>query len=489
MMLTGAPIAADEAQRIGLVNRVVPAADADDRSARRWPRQLAAKAPIAMRYILDAVNKGVEMPFAEACQYEATLFGLVASTDDMREGTRGVSREAQADVQGQVARVSRAMQTIQGSGRAAGFRFAVVVSKYNDFVTDRLQAGALAALAAAGVAPSDITLVRVPGAFEIPLAAQHAAESGRFDAVVCLGCLIRGETPHFEYIASAVAHGLTEARGGDRRADGVRRADDQLDRGSAGARGRGQRQQGARGGGGGDRNGGGCRAADAAGDAEDLAGGARAEGPAPPGPRGGAADPVSVGRRQARHRASRPTTFFELQWPNTRSAGRRPARRSRPRWRATPRRGSSEIDPLIADTAERWRPERMAVLDRLILRMAVCELLRDAATPPAVVINEALELARTFSTEEAVKFINGMLDAIRKKIERRATTVQYRRLCRSHDEQVQQRQCQPRRSSRKLGVEVYPRTLRAAAHRSRELVDGARRAAARRARGRARRRR
>jgi len=103
------------------------------------------------------------------------------------------------------------MPTIEGAGRAAGLRFAVVVSKYNDFVTDRLQAGALAALSAAGAAATDITVVRVPGAFEIPLAAQHAGESGRFDAVVCLGCLIRGETPHFEYIASAVSHGLTEA--------------------------------------------------------------------------------------------------------------------------------------------------------------------------------------------------------------------------------------------------------------------------------------
>ena len=76
------------------------------------------------------------------------------------------------------------------------------------------------------------------------------------------------------------------------------------------------------------------------------------------------------------------------------------------------------IDPLIAETTERWRPERMAVLDRLILRMAVCELLRKAGTPAPVVINEALELARTFSTEDAVKFINGMLDGVRKKIER-----------------------------------------------------------------------
>jgi 6,7-dimethyl-8-ribityllumazine synthase len=103
------------------------------------------------------------------------------------------------------------MQTVEGTGRAAGFRFAIVVSKYNDFVTDRLQAGALAALAAGGVDRDHVTVVRVPGAYELPLAAQHAAESGRFDAIVCLGCVIRGETPHFDFIASAVAHGLTTA--------------------------------------------------------------------------------------------------------------------------------------------------------------------------------------------------------------------------------------------------------------------------------------
>jgi N utilization substance protein B len=76
------------------------------------------------------------------------------------------------------------------------------------------------------------------------------------------------------------------------------------------------------------------------------------------------------------------------------------------------------VDALIAETAERWRPERMAVIDRLILRMAVCEMTRDTGTPPVVVINEAIELGRTFSTEESVKFINGMLDGVRKKLER-----------------------------------------------------------------------
>ena len=96
---------------------------------------------------------------------------------------------------------------------SSSLRIAVVVSKYHDFVTDRLQAGALEALAAAGIASDSVTLVRVPGAFEVPMAARHAAESGDFDAVICLGCLIRGATPHFDYIASAVAQGLMAAAG------------------------------------------------------------------------------------------------------------------------------------------------------------------------------------------------------------------------------------------------------------------------------------
>jgi 6,7-dimethyl-8-ribityllumazine synthase len=105
------------------------------------------------------------------------------------------------------------MTVIEGTHHGGGLRFAVVVSRFNDFVTERLRTAAVDWLVAAGVAPADITIVRVPGAFEIPLAAQHAAEGGANDAVVCLGCIIRGETPHFEFIASAVAHGLTAAAG------------------------------------------------------------------------------------------------------------------------------------------------------------------------------------------------------------------------------------------------------------------------------------
>ena len=113
------------------------------------------------------------------------------------------------------------------------------------------------------------------------------------------------------------------------------------------------------------------------------------------------------------HRAAE--TFFEHQWPDAQPAPADIREFATALARDTVARLDA-IDAIVAETAQNWRPERMAVLDRLILRMAVCELMRDTATPPAVIINEALELARTFSTEDAVRFINGMLDAIRKKL-------------------------------------------------------------------------
>jgi 6,7-dimethyl-8-ribityllumazine synthase len=105
------------------------------------------------------------------------------------------------------------MDIIEGDGRAAGYRFALVVSKYHEFITERLQDGALAALAAAGAASEALTIVRVPGAFEIPLAARRLAESGRYNAVICLGCLIQGDTPHMAFIATAVSEQLAAAAG------------------------------------------------------------------------------------------------------------------------------------------------------------------------------------------------------------------------------------------------------------------------------------
>lgn len=90
-------------------------------------------------------------------------------------------------------------------------RIALVVSQYHAFVTDRLEAGARAALTEAGVDAGDVGSFAVPGAFELAQAAARVAADGSWDAVVCLGCLIRGETPHFDYIAQATAHGITAA--------------------------------------------------------------------------------------------------------------------------------------------------------------------------------------------------------------------------------------------------------------------------------------
>ena len=90
---------------------------------------------------------------------------------------------------------------------------ALVVSEYHAFITDGLETGARGALAEAGWSDDAVETFLVPGAFELPQAAQRVAESRRFAAVVCLGCLIRGETPHFDYISSAVAHGITAAAG------------------------------------------------------------------------------------------------------------------------------------------------------------------------------------------------------------------------------------------------------------------------------------
>jgi len=93
----------------------------------------------------------------------------------------------------------------------AGYRFAIVVSRFNEEITDGLLQGARELFAEASVPDENVTVIRVPGAFEIPMTAQRLGESGEYDAVVCLGCLIKGETMHFEYIAEAASHGIMQA--------------------------------------------------------------------------------------------------------------------------------------------------------------------------------------------------------------------------------------------------------------------------------------
>ena len=102
------------------------------------------------------------------------------------------------------------VKEITGAGAGTGLRVGVVVASFNGFVTSGLLAGATEALAEAGVADDNIRIVHVPGAFEIPLAARAMSAGGAFDAVVCLGAVIRGDTPHFDYVCSSVTDGVRQ---------------------------------------------------------------------------------------------------------------------------------------------------------------------------------------------------------------------------------------------------------------------------------------
>jgi len=102
------------------------------------------------------------------------------------------------------------MKTIEGNLICKGYRFALIISRFNELISKKLLEGALDCLLRHEAEEKDITAIWVPGAFEIPFAAQKAAASGKFDAVICLGALIRGATPHFEYISAEVTKGIAQ---------------------------------------------------------------------------------------------------------------------------------------------------------------------------------------------------------------------------------------------------------------------------------------
>lgn len=102
------------------------------------------------------------------------------------------------------------MKIMEGMLRGEGKSFAIVVSRFNDFITSKLLDGALDCLYRHGVKDEDLSLVRVPGAFEIPLAAQKLAQSGKYDGVICLGAVIRGATTHYDYVCNEVSKGIAK---------------------------------------------------------------------------------------------------------------------------------------------------------------------------------------------------------------------------------------------------------------------------------------
>ncbi len=100
------------------------------------------------------------------------------------------------------------MKKIEGQLKAEGLKFAIIVGRFNSLITEKLLEGAVDCIVRHGGSEENITVIRVPGSFEIPLTAKKAARSGRYDAVICLGAVIRGATPHFEYVASEVTKGI-----------------------------------------------------------------------------------------------------------------------------------------------------------------------------------------------------------------------------------------------------------------------------------------
>ncbi len=103
------------------------------------------------------------------------------------------------------------MKNYEGELQAKGFKFCIIISRFNDFITNKLHGGAVDALVRHGASEKDIDIIKVPGAFEIPLIAKVVAEKKSYDAIICLGTVIRGATPHFDYVASEAAKGIAMA--------------------------------------------------------------------------------------------------------------------------------------------------------------------------------------------------------------------------------------------------------------------------------------
>ena len=142
---------------------------------------------------------------------------------------------------------------IEGTLSAAGLRFAIVASRFNGLIVEPLVAGALDAIVRSGGSADDVTIVRCPGAWELPQVVRQVVERGGIDAVIALGAVIRGATPHFDYVAGEAAKGVAAVAATARRPGQLRRADHRHDRAGARARGHQGRQQGLRRGARGDR--------------------------------------------------------------------------------------------------------------------------------------------------------------------------------------------------------------------------------------------
>ncbi|MBI1740593.1 MAG: 6,7-dimethyl-8-ribityllumazine synthase [Candidatus Koribacter versatilis] len=180
---------------------------------------LAKEYPAAVRERLKDVNRllviEVTNPDAVFDIAKKRKFKLLADASHPKTGERSFSLDLPGEIVVTIhGKPEEPVKAVEGELNAAGKRFAVVVSRFNAFITDRLLQGALDGLRRSGAAEDDITVMRVPGSFEISSAARTLAETKKYDAIICLGCLLRGGTAHYDVIANEVTRGIGQSAQG-----------------------------------------------------------------------------------------------------------------------------------------------------------------------------------------------------------------------------------------------------------------------------------
>ncbi len=286
--------------------------------------------------------------------------------------------------------------TISGMLDAKGLKIAILATRFNDFIVDRLTGGALDYLERHGLDAKNITIVRIPGAFEMPLVCQKLAASGKYDGIVALGAVIRGATPHFDYVCNEASKGIAQVmlqyktpigfglltcdsieqaieRAGSKGGNKGVEAAASMSKGKSASR-RGERAQAFQ-----------VLYGLSFADATSLEDVRRAFLQSPD--------------HQETEEGELPSGFA---WDLVQGVWSR----------------RDELDKTISRFSRNWRVDRMGRVELTLLRLAMYELLYRQDVPAKVAINEALELTRQFGEDNATSFVNGILDAAAKALEK-----------------------------------------------------------------------
>jgi len=179
--------------------------------AKEYPAEVRERLKDVNRMLVIEVTNPDEV-FEIAEKRKFRLLADVSSSTTLETPERTFSLELPGEIVLTIhGRPEEVGASIEGRLNAAGKRFAIVVSRFNSFITERLLQGALDGLRRAGAANDDIALVRVPGSFEIPSAARTLAETKKYDAIICIGCLLRGDTPHYDVLVNEVTRGIGQS--------------------------------------------------------------------------------------------------------------------------------------------------------------------------------------------------------------------------------------------------------------------------------------